>query len=115
LAALQARVRERLAERAAADPLDPGVPLAELLPPEPWAPLVASLLGVERRGAKAYLPGAAARLGGRTQAAAKLEAQLEADDVVKVDDRSLAAFLEEAGRLRRVGDGFAVSTVLYDR
>jgi selenocysteine-specific elongation factor len=24
-------------------------------------------------------------------------------------------FLEEAGRLRRVGDGYAVSTALYDR
>jgi selenocysteine-specific elongation factor len=35
--------------------------------------------------------------------------------VIKIDDRQLAAFLEHAGRLVRVGDGFAVSRDLYDR
>src|SRR4249919_1730441 len=60
---LRASVRERLARRAAETPLDPGLALAELLPPEPWAQSVAPLLNVERRGAKAYLPGAAAQLG----------------------------------------------------
>ena len=34
---------------------------------------------------------------------------------MKVDDKSLAAFLEEQGRLRRVGDGFAVSRAAYER
>src|SRR6188472_1256604 len=34
---LRASVRKRLAERAEADPLGPGIPLGELLPPEPWA------------------------------------------------------------------------------
>ncbi len=34
---------------------------------------------------------------------------------MKVDDKQLAAFLEQAGRLVRVGDGFAVSRALYDR
>jgi selenocysteine-specific elongation factor len=115
LAELRANVRARLAARAESDPLDPGVPLAELLPSEPWAAHVLNLLEVERRGAKAYLPGAAAALGERAQAASELEAQLAQDEIAKVDDKQLAAFLEEAGRLRRVGDGFAVSTALYDR
>jgi selenocysteine-specific elongation factor len=91
------------------------VPLAELLPSEPWAPHVLNLLEVERRGAKAYLPGASAALGERTEAASELEALLAHEEIAKVEDKQLAAFLEEAGRLRRVGDGFAVSTALYDR
>ena len=112
---LRAGVRARLAARAESDPLDPGVPLAELLPTEPWAPHVLNLLEVERRGAKAYLPGAAAALGERAEAASELEAQLAQEEIAKVDDKQLAAFLENEGRLRRVGDGFAVSTALYDR
>ncbi len=112
---LRSIVRERLATRAASSPLDPGVPLAQLLPNEPWTPHVLNLLEIERRGAKAYLPGAAAALGERAQAASELEAQLAQEEIAKVADKELAAFLEEAGRLRRVGDGFAVSTALYDR
>ena len=34
---------------------------------------------------------------------------------MKVEDRDLAAYLEGEGRLRRVGDGFAVSTALHNR
>jgi len=108
-------VRGRLAARAEASPLDPGVPLAELLPPQPWASAVLELLPLERRGAKAYLPGAAAVLGGREAAAEELLARLEREEIVKLDDRALAAFLEGEGRLRRVGDGYAVSTALYER
>jgi selenocysteine-specific elongation factor len=115
LTELRDSVRARLAARAESDPLDPGVPLAELLPAEPWAPHVLNLLEVERRGAKAYLPGAAAALGERAEAASELEALLAREEIAKVEDKQLAAFLEEAGRLRRVGDGFAVSTALYDR
>jgi len=115
LTELRDSVRGRLAARAESDPLDPGVPLAELLPAEPWAPHVLNLLEVERRGAKAYLPGAAAALGERAEAASELEALLAREEIAKVEDKQLAAFLEEAGRLRRVGDGFAVSTALYDR
>jgi len=112
---LRLSVRERLAERAAAEPLDPGIPLGELLPPEPWAPAVLQLLHVERRDGKAYAPGAAPQLGEHAVAAAGLEAQLAADDAVKVEDRRLATFLEERGTLKRVGDGFAVSASLYTR
>ena len=90
--------------------VDPGVPLAEI--GEPW---LVDLLGLERRGAKAYLPGAAAALGDRAEAAAALETQLAGSETVRVEDRELAAFLEAEGRLRRVGDGFAVSPALYDR
>jgi len=112
---LRAGVRERLAARAASRPLDPGVPLAELLPNEPWTPHVLNLLEIDRRGAKAYLPGAAAALGERAQAASELEAQLAQEEIAKVSDKELVAYLEDEGRLRRVGDGFAVSTALYER
>ena len=89
----------------AADPLDPGVPA----PPEPWAGAVEPLLDLERRGAKLYRRGASAELGERAAAAAALEAELGLEPV-KVDDAVLARYLEEQGRLVRVGDGLAVST-----
>ena len=111
----RAGVHERLADRASSSPLDPGLPLAELLPNEPWAPAVLGLLDVERRGAKAYMPGATAALGERADAAAALESQLTVEEIAKIDDRQLAAFLEEDGRIRRVGDGYAVSPALYER
>jgi selenocysteine-specific elongation factor len=112
---LAADVRRRLAERAESHPLDPGLPLGELLPAEPWTPHVVNLLGIERRSGKGYLPGAAATLGANAEAAAELQARLAREEIVRVDDRALAAYLEEEGRVRRVGDGFAVSPELYDR
>jgi selenocysteine-specific elongation factor len=115
LETLRAEVKRRLSARLEADPIDPGLALAELLPAEPWAGHVANLLEVERRGAKLYLPGAAPSLGARAQAAAELELRLEQEGIGKLEDRELGAFLEERGRLRRVGDGFAVSNDLYDR
>ena len=108
-------VRERLVERAETNPLDPGIPLAELLPQEPWAPAILPLLHVERRDGKAYAPGAAASLGDRAEAAERLEAELTAEGIARVQDTNLGAFLESAGRLKRVGDGFAVSAELYER
>ena len=94
---------------AGADPLDPGVPP----PAEAWAAAIVPLLGLERRGAKLYLPGATAELGARTEAAEALESQLGLEPV-KIDDVSLGRFLEQQGRLVRVGDGYAVSTAAYD-
>jgi len=94
----------------AADPLDPGVPI----PAEPWAKAVEPHLGLERRGAKLYRPGAAAELGARAEAAAALEAQLGIEPV-KVDDAALARFLENEGRLVRVGDGYAVARDAYEQ
>jgi selenocysteine-specific elongation factor len=104
---LRAELEQRI---AAADPLDPGVPA----PSEPWAAAIVPLLGLERRGAKLYLPGAAAELGARGEAAAALEAQLGLDPV-RVEDAGLARFLEEEGRLVRVGDGLAVSADAFAR
>ena len=94
----------------AADPLDPGVHP----PAEPWAAAVVPLLGLERRGAKLYRPGAAASLGEREAAAAELEARLGLEPV-KIDDAKLALFLEQQGRLVRLGDGMAVSPKAFEQ
>ncbi len=111
-----ATVESRLRERADASPLDPGVPVAELLPSEPWAAGVLALLPFERRGPKAYLPGASATLGARAEAAEALEATLAAAGLsaTKVEDAELARYLEGEGRLVRLGDGFAVSAGAYE-
>ena len=99
-------------ERAidAADPLDPGVPV----PAAEWAKAVLPHLGLELRGAKLYRPGAAPELGERSEEAETLAAQLGVEPV-RVEDAQLARFLEEQGRLVRVGDGFAVSPEAYER
>jgi selenocysteine-specific elongation factor len=94
----------------AADPLDPGTPV----PAAEWAKAVVPHLGLERRGAKLYRPGAAAELGARADAAAALEAELGLEPV-KVDDAALARFLENEGRLVRVGDGYAISPAAYEQ
>jgi selenocysteine-specific elongation factor len=93
-----------------ADRLDPGVHA----PAEPWAAAVVPLLGFERRGAKLYRPGASAELGEHAAAAAKLEAQLGLEPV-RVEDAKLALFLEQRGRLVRLGDGMAISAEAYER
>jgi selenocysteine-specific elongation factor len=104
-------LREELDRRlTAADPLDPGIHP----PAEPWAADVVPLLELERRGAKLYRPGAAASLGERETAAAELEARLGIEPV-KVEDAKLALFLEQQGRLVRLGDGMAVSAEAYER
>src|SRR5690349_20737045 len=99
-------------ERAidAADPLDPGVPV----PSEAWADAIVPMLGLERRGARLYRPGATAQLGGREAAARELEAKLGLAPV-KVDDPALARYLEAEGRLVRLGDGSAVSPAAYEQ
>ncbi|MDX6487277.1 MAG: selenocysteine-specific elongation factor [Gaiellaceae bacterium] len=102
---LRAELDERLRH---ADPLDPGIPP----PPEPWAAAVLPLLALERRGAKLYRPGATGELGAREAAAAALEDTLGLEPV-KVEDAALARFLEDRGRLVRVGDGLAVSAQAY--
>jgi selenocysteine-specific elongation factor len=94
----------------AADPLDPGVPV----PAAEWAKAVVPHLALERRGAKLYRPGSVPELGDRTEAADELASQLGLEPV-RVDDAQLARFLEEQGRLVRVGDGFAISAEAYER
>ena len=83
-------------------------------PAEPWAAAIVPLLGLERRGSKLYLPGTSASLGSYAEAAAELEAQLGLEPV-KVADPKLALFLEQQGRLVRLGDGMAVSAEAFER
>jgi selenocysteine-specific elongation factor len=92
----------------ASDPLDPGIPP----PAEPWARDILPLAGVERRGARLYLPGAVATLGERSEAAAAIEEQLARAGLTPqpVEDRELAAFLEREGKLVRLGDGLAIGS-----
>ncbi len=99
-------------ERAidAADPLDPGVPV----PAAEWAKAVLPQLGLELRGAKLYRPGSAAELGERAEAAEALAGELGLEPV-RVADAKLARFLEEQGRLVRVGNGFAISPEAYEQ
>jgi selenocysteine-specific elongation factor len=94
----------------AADPLDPGAPA----PSEPWANAILPLLGLERRGAKLYRPGASGELGAKAEAAAALEEQLGLEPV-KVEDAQLARFLEQQGKLVRLGADHAVSRDAYER
>jgi selenocysteine-specific elongation factor len=106
---LEQELRARI---ATADPLDPGVPV----PNEPWAADVVPLLGLERRGAKLYLPGAAASLGERTAEADELERRLAAAGTaaIKVEDAELVRFLERQGRLVRLGEEHAIGRAGYD-
>ena len=114
---LRAAVQVRLEERAHSSPIDPGVAVGELVPAEPWRAAVLPLLGVDLRGGKAYLPGAAASLAGREEAVARLEEELAEAGLtpVAVEDPKLAAYLEAEGRLVRVGDGLAVGADAYER
>ena len=102
---------ERELERA--DPLDPGTPA----PTEPWAKDVLARLPFERRGSMLYRPGATGTLGPRAAEAEELAAALAAAEpgAAKADDAELARFLERAGRLVRLGDGWAVSSAAYER
>lgn len=104
---LRAELEQRLDQ---ADPLDPGVPP----PSAPWASAVESRLDLERRGAKLYRRGVPAELGARSEAAAALEQSLGSEPV-KVADRVLARFLEQQGRLVRLGDGYAVSRESFEQ
>ena len=110
LAAYEDDLRARI---AAADPIDPGVPL----PADPWADDVLPRLRVfERRGSKLYLPGAEARLEGREAEALALEHELVSAGVraTKVADDELARFLEADGRLVRLGDGYAIGAGAFE-
>ena len=109
-------VRTRLTLRAEAAPLDPGLPTGDLLVGAPWSEAILPLLELERRDGKAYLPGATAGLGERADEAEALEAALAEAGFAPtpVEDAELARFLEEEGRLVRIGDGLAIGTKAYD-
>ena len=107
-------LRTRLEQEiAAAGRLDPGANA----PTEPWAREVLARLPFERRGSKLYLPGGGADLGPREAEAAALEAGLAAaaPSALKVADAELARVLEQAGRLVRLGNGYAVAPAAYER
>ena len=109
LAAYESDLRVRI---AAADPIDPGVPI----PADGWAADVLPLLSFERRGSKLYLPGSVATLDGRDTDAAALESVLTTAGMqaTKVDDDELARFLEASGRLVRLGDGHAIGADAFE-
>jgi selenocysteine-specific elongation factor len=109
LADYDAALRSRIAE---VDPIDPGVPV----PSDPWSEDVLPLLGLERRGAKLYLPGAVASLEGRDAEADALERELATSGMraTKVDDDELVRYLEASGRLVRLGDGYAIGSDAYE-
>jgi selenocysteine-specific elongation factor len=114
---LRREARTRLTLRAEAAPLDPGLSAGELLPSAPWADAVLPLLELERRDGKVYLPGTGAGLGERATEADALEARLVETGLtpIAVDDPELARYLEEAGRLVRVGHGLAIGTDAYEQ
>ena len=110
LAELQAALEQAI---DAADPLDPGTPA----PTEPWAKEVLARLPFERRGSLLYRPGTTGDLGDRAAEAEELAAALAAAEpgAAKAEDAELARYLERAGRLVRLGDGWAVSASAYER
>lgn len=105
----------RLAARGA-EP-DPGLPAGALLGQGPWAGAVAPLLGLDSIGGKLYLPSQRPAQVGETAAATELERELAEAGLagVRIEDAELARRLEYEGRLVRLGDGLAVSTVAYDQ
>ena len=109
-------VTTRLKLRAEAAPLDPGLGVGELLASAPWADDVLPLLDLERRDGKVFLPGSAPDLGERAEDAATLEAKLAEAGLtpVAVEDADLARFLEESGRLIRLGGGLAIGVRAYE-
>jgi selenocysteine-specific elongation factor len=109
---LREAVASALSERAASEPLDPGIPVAELLPQRPWSGAILPLLPLERRGAKAYAPGASARLGDRAEAASALLAELDEAGLTpsKASDPRLAAYLERESRLVRLPEGYVLGS-----
>jgi selenocysteine-specific elongation factor len=109
LAELERDLRQRISE---ADPIDPGV----APPPDAWAADIVPRLGLERRGAKLYLPGSAPSLGRREEAATALEQELADAGVraTKVDDAELVRFLAAKGTLVTLGDGYAIGAAAYE-
>ena len=98
---------------AAGSPLDPGLLAGP--PRRPWAPALLPLLPWSDGERRLYAPGATAQLGARAAAAERLEAELAAAgfEPVKADDPELARYLEERGRLVRLGDGLALGAEAF--
>jgi selenocysteine-specific elongation factor len=86
------------------------------LPADPWAHDVLPLLPFEQRGSKLYLPGAAPDIGSRAEEADALERELASAGVraTKIGDDALARYLEQSGKLVRLGDGYAIGADSFD-
>jgi len=108
--------RTRLALRAEAAPLDPGLPTGDLLGGAAWADTILPLLQLDQRDGKVYLQGTAAALGERAADAEALEVTLEEAGLepTRIEDADLARFLEARGRLVRVGNGLAIGIGPYE-
>lgn len=123
LEALSARAAGLLAARAAAFPLDPGLPAGELLAAagapagSATATALLPLLALDQRDGKVFSPGVAATLSPADAAAAEellLALEIAESGAVPVPSTTLARHLEAAGQLVRVGDGQAVARATYD-
>ena len=110
LAAYEDDLRARI---AAADPIDPGVPL----PADPWADDVLPRLPVRAARLEALSPrrrgeARGSRGGGaRRSSTSSRRAGVRA---TKVADDELARFLEASGRLVRLGDGYAIGADAFE-
>lgn len=114
LDAIITSVEQRLGDRAEKAPLAPGLPLAEILPDEPWAAAVLPLLPIERKGSIAFLPGTEAALGAREDEARELVAELARSGCAPLKaPQDLARYLEDAGEIVRLGDGFVIGAGGY--
>ncbi len=125
-----AAVAERLRARAAEHPLDPGVPLAELLPGAGRDALAARLeadgvLVRDQRGARApdavgatlgdpAADAVVAALAGAPYDPPALDEAMAAAGVPERLRRTLPLALEREGRIVRLKDGLAVARTAYD-
>jgi selenocysteine-specific elongation factor len=131
-AAVAAEVSARLAERARAEPLSPGLPPGALVRSGPGRDALLARLerdGIfEREGALAVAPGTRASSAAVAEAAAALVAALAAEPFAppRLEDvaaglaldpaaaRALVAVLEAEGAIVRLPDGLAVTRAAFD-
>jgi selenocysteine-specific elongation factor len=81
-----------------------------------WERDLVRLLGLEQRGAAADGGDSSAPAGVRAEAVAQIEEALASAGAagLRIEDRRLAAHLEAAGKLIRLGRGFAIGTRAYE-
>lgn len=111
LAATRARAETALAARAGE--LDPGLPPSALLGDAPWVGEIATLLALDRREGKLYLPGQEPRADERGADVARRVAEAGLTPV-EIEDPGLARQLERDGRLIRLGPALAISPDAYE-
>jgi selenocysteine-specific elongation factor len=107
--------QQQLKARLGSDPLDPGIPVAELFPGRPWSSEAARRLGFEIRDGRVNLPETGAQLGRRSGEAAAIvaDAQAAGPAGIRIDDAHLARYLELEGELVRLGRELVISPDAY--